>query len=95
MGPVASDGINGYSDGMIRMQIQFEEEQAKRLRALAAARRLSIAAIVREAVDAYRPSTLTEDEKWKRALAVLGKFSSGVGDLSVNHDGYFGEEHDR
>ncbi len=71
----------------MRTQVQLTEEQADRLKRLATERGMSLAALVREAVD----RTLTEgdwQEKRRRALAVVGKYSSGRSDIAVNHDKY-------
>ena len=31
------------------------------------------------------------NEVWERALSAMGRFHSGLGDLSTNHDSYFAE----
>ncbi len=76
---------------MVRTQIQLTEAQAERLRRLAAERRVSMAALIREAVD----RSLVEDDRTariERALAVVGKFSSsGPTDVAENHDHYLAE----
>jgi Arc/MetJ-type ribon-helix-helix transcriptional regulator len=75
---------------MVRTQVQLSEEQAESLRRLAAERRKSIAAVIREAVDLL----LGEDDRKariERALAVGGRYSSGTGDVSEKHDEYFAE----
>jgi predicted DNA-binding protein len=71
---------------MVRTQIQLTEAQAKRLKGLANARGVSMAALIREAVDALPASDM--EERRRRALAAVGRFSSG----SANNAG---EEHDR
>ena len=80
-----------YHDGMIRMQIQVEEETARFLKRRAAERGVSIAALVREAVDrmiAEPQAGTTRD----RALALAGKFRSGTRDLAQRHDDYLAED---
>ncbi len=78
---------------MVRTQIQLTEQQATELKRLASEQGVSVAEIVREAVDKrIRESRgLTWEERKRRALAVAGKFRSGTGDLSVRHDEYFAE----
>jgi len=72
---------------MRRVQLQFSDEQATYLEARAAAAGESIAAVVRAAVDAQRDT----DERRRRidaALSVVGKYRSGLTDVSERHDDY-------
>lgn len=72
-----------YSDGMmVRMQIQFTEEQAAELRGEAKQRGVSISSIVRERC----LSTSRSLPSRRDALAKMGTFSSGRSDISSNHD---------
>lgn len=75
---------------MVRTQIQLTEEQALKLRSIAASRHISLAEVVRQAVDSAIKSTPVTDieEKRKRAIAAAGRFSSGLHDLSAEHDKY-------
>ena len=79
---------------MERTQISLEVEQAERLRALARQRGVSMAHLIREAVDrtygsAVAPPTLAE--RWDRAMTVVGIATSDVTDLAENHDQYLDE----
>jgi hypothetical protein len=77
-----------------RTQISLEREQAERLRALAAERGVSMAHLVREAVDRVYGSALappSRDELWERAMSVVGSGSSGREDVSANHDEHLAE----
>lgn len=79
---------------MVRAQVQFTEEQAEALRRLSAESGKSIAEIVRLGVALYldsqnRPS---RQERIERALQFTGKYSSGLTDVSVNHDRYLAED---
>jgi hypothetical protein len=78
---------------MVRMQIQLTEEQVKALRKIAMTRHLSVAEIIRRAVDALikSSSTVGQDERLKRALEIVGKFSSGKRDISRKHDDYLAD----
>lgn len=79
---------------MVRMQIQFTEVEVEALRSEASQRNVSIAAVVREAVDERlsrgrrQPS---REELARRALAAVGRFSSGSGDVSARHDDCFAD----
>lgn len=73
---------------MVRTQIQLTDGQAAQVRQLAAAEHVSMAEIVRRGIDLYmrhasvpRAETLRE-----RARAAAGRFHSGNGDTSANHD---------
>ena len=76
---------------MIRMQIQLTEDQAAALRRSANARRMSMAAVVREAVDRELAGETSRQIAWERALAVVGKYRSGTTKTSVDHDSAFDE----
>lgn len=78
---------------MVRTQVQLTENQIESLRRLAAASGRSIADLVRQGVDQYLAVRRQPDpeERRKRALRALGKFSSGVSDVSTRHDHYLAE----
>lgn len=78
---------------MIRTQIQLTREQADRLKKLAAERHLSVAKLVRQAVDALIKSRAAtpDEERRRRAIVAVGRFRSGVSDLSKAHDKYLNE----
>lgn len=78
---------------MVRMQIQFTEEQARELRRIAAERSLSVAAVAREAVDRLlvEGGAPTADAGRDQALSIMGRFNSGRSDISVDHDRYLDE----
>jgi len=75
---------------MVRTQIQLTEEQAKAVRKMAISRHLSVAELIRRAVDTMIKSTTVIDaeERYKRAMDIVGKFSSGKRDISKKHDTY-------
>jgi len=77
---------------VIRTQISLTEAQMDRLRREARRQHTSIAAIIRDAVDA----TVTEDSdrltRQRRAFGLAGAFSSGRSDTSERHDEILGEE---
>lgn len=77
---------------MIRTQIQLEDEQIEWLRAEARARGMSISQLIREGIALFRANQerFPEDKK-KRALAAVGRFSSDISDVSERHDDYLAE----
>ena len=80
---------------MVRTMIQLTEEQMKALKALAKARKTSVAKLVRESVTFYVAAStqVSLKERRKRAQAirsVAGKYRDihRAKDVSVNHDRY-------
>jgi hypothetical protein len=78
---------------MVRTQIQLTEEQAIEVKRVARVRGVSMAEVIREAVDSVlKPGVRAPaEERRVRALGALGRFSSGRRDVSTNHDKYLGE----
>lgn len=78
---------------MVRTQIQLTEDQARCLKALASARGVSMAELIRQSVDSFVKVAAGADpaERKKRAMAIAGRFRSGVRDLAKNHDRYLNE----
>ena len=78
---------------MVRTQIQLTEEQVKALKKIALSRHLSIAELIRQAVDTVIRTNTTVDieERRKRAVDIAGRFSSGKRDISRKHDTYLVE----
>ncbi len=77
---------------MLRTQIQLTEQQARAVKELAARRGVSMAELIRQAVE--RIVNEGEDaEKWRRAYAIAGKYHSGHSDISVEHDKYLAEDY--
>lgn len=78
---------------MFRTQIQLTEDQATTLKRLAHSRRLSVAELIRQAVDSLIKSSSVADigERRKRALDIVGRFGSGKRDISRKHDKYLAE----
>lgn len=79
---------------MVRTQIQLTEKQATELRRLAAEKGISMAEIIRQAVDVILQFSykISYDEQKLRALKAAGAFRSGLGDIAVEHDKYVSED---
>ncbi len=75
---------------MVRTQIQFEKGTYEKLKARSKKTGSSISEIVRRALD-RNMETEEFDQKWLRAAESMGKFSSGVQDLSEKHDQYLAD----
>jgi predicted Ser/Thr protein kinase len=78
---------------MVRTQIQLTEDQAKKVKKIAAHRGVPMAEVIRDAIDGVIRSearTVLEDRR-KRALDIVGKFRSGKRDVSKRHDAYLAE----
>ena len=78
---------------MIRTQIQLTEDQAKALRRLSAATGRSTAELIRNGIDQYLAGkrTWSVEDRIERARRVAGLFSSGVADVSRDHDRHLAE----
>ncbi len=78
---------------MIRMQVQFSEEQIQLLKARAAEEHVSVSEIVRRAVTAWSKGQggLPVNERRRRAIEVAGRFASGVSDGAERHDHYLAD----
>ncbi len=79
-----------YHVHMKRVQIQLRDDQVHSLELLASASSRPLAAIVRDAVDTWI-STEERHQQRDRALAAIGGFHSGLGDLAEHHDRYLDE----
>lgn len=77
---------------MIRIQVQFSEEQHKKLKEISQIEKQSVAAIIRKAVD-HILLTRKPDRTalYKQALSVAGKYEADASDISSEHDRYLEE----
>ncbi|TVR62130.1 MAG: ribbon-helix-helix protein, CopG family [Spirochaetaceae bacterium] len=79
---------------MVRSQIQFPREQLEAIRATARSEGISIAEVVRRAVEHYEQCmapTATEKNVRARARTVVGRYASGYRDASTDHDRHVAE----
>ena len=78
---------------MIRTQVQLTQKQMKTLRSKARRLNVSVAELVRRAVDAYVAVDIvpTFEERRRRALEAAGRFGSGKTDVGKRHDDYLAE----
>ena len=81
---------------MVRTQIQLTERQARELKRMAAKEGVSMAEIIRRAVDAKIHGGTGEppwEERVRRGRAAMGKFRSGLKGVAERHDDYLAEEY--
>ena len=78
---------------MVRTQIQLTQEQAKKIKKIAASRGVPMAEVIRNAVEGVIRSGAGggSEERRERALKIVGKFRSGKKDISRRHDAYLTE----
>lgn len=81
-----------YRQSVRRIPIGLTDSQHARLAREAVRRHVSVAALVREAVDASFPEKLEARRAARhRSVTVLGAFDSGRSDVSERHDELLGE----
>lgn len=74
---------------MLRTQVQFTEEQYRRIRLLAQRRGVSISQVVRESVERHlEAETYDAEALYSKVSEVVGKYDDREGrdDLASNHD---------
>ncbi len=78
---------------MVRTQVQLTEEQMAALKEMAVREKVSMAELVRRAVDTLLATrrAVGWEERRRRALEVVGRFDSGLTDVSERHDDYLAE----
>lgn len=75
---------------MVRTRVALPPDLYERLRELASARGLTMADLIREAVEGLLGDS-ERQASWDAATAALGAFSSDSHDVSVDHDAYLDE----
>jgi hypothetical protein len=78
---------------MVRTQIQLTETQVRRLKRIARERHVSMASLIRESIDRYVGDSGKDSPARERALAIIGKFSSGDTDFAERHDEYLADSY--
>ena len=75
---------------MVRTQIQITNDQANLLKRLASREGVSMATLIRRSIDhnVQERSDSDLDAQRRRALAVVGKYTSASSDVSQEHDRY-------
>ena len=81
---------------MVRTQIQLTEKQARLVKQIAADRHVSMASVIREALDRSLPShtnELSQEDRIRMAVNAAGRFRSGSADGATEHDRHLAEAH--
>ena len=78
---------------MVRTQIQLTEQQAAALRAMSAARRVSVAELIRVSIDSFvrKESGRSRESIIARAKSAAGRYASASTDGSTEHDRYLAD----
>jgi len=77
---------------MVRTQVQLTDKQLEALRRRSERESVSVAELVRRAIDALPPGDPPNLQELRdRAIAAAGQFASGVADTSANHDDALGD----
>ncbi len=76
---------------MIRTQIQLEVSTFEQMKPLAAQLGCSIAELARNSIK-EKLAQHDQCDKWAASQNVLGRYKSGLSDLSSNHDRYLADQ---
>jgi post-segregation antitoxin (ccd killing protein) len=81
---------------MIPTQIDLTDEQLEVLRKLADERQMGVSELITEAIEHLLRSSAEPgwEERKRRALEAVGRFRSGLKDVSSRHDHYLTEAFD-
>jgi Arc/MetJ-type ribon-helix-helix transcriptional regulator len=79
---------------MVRTQIQLTEEQAARMKSAAQRKGVSMAELIRQAIEMLldKGSDKSEVELRRRAMQAAGRFHSGRKNVARDHDGYLSDD---
>jgi hypothetical protein len=82
---------------MVRTTIQLTENQSVQRRAVAVRQGVSVAALIRRAVDIVlsRSGARQSNALYGRAVLAAGRFRSGAHDAATRHDTYLSDEYVR
>jgi Ribbon-helix-helix protein, copG family len=82
---------------MVRTQIQLTENQTSALKKLAAKKHVSIAELIRQAVDIllHSHAGTSKEERQQRAILAAGCLRFRRNDISENHDIYLAEAYNK
>ena len=79
------------AEKLIRIQVQLTHLQIKSLRDMSKKKAVSVSELIRNGVDLIVQRGESLEARKKRALSVIGRFSSDRDDVSEKHDDYIVE----
>ncbi len=89
-------GCNFEVKGMIRTQVQFTEEQYRKLKEISQSNHKSLAAIIRQAVDQLLLTRKPDRTAlYRHGVSIVGKYRADKTDISIEHDKYLEEAFDQ
>jgi len=74
--------------GLVRTQVQFDEEQHRKLKEEAFQRGISVSALLREIVDGRFAPRPRRKRELRKLWAFIGSGRSDASDVSIHHDNY-------
>lgn len=82
---------------MVRTQVQLTQAQVRKIKKAAMDQGTAAAEIIRRAVENMVQSSpkMTLQERFRRAMEIVGKFRSGKKNISRNHDKYLAEAYEK
>ena len=79
-------GVNNSK--LKRIQVQLYPSQSEKLKVMAKERGVSVSELIRKGVDFVIKRGIDWEEKKRKAMEIVGKFSSDKRDVSEEHDRY-------
>lgn len=76
---------------MVTRAVKLGEEDAEALAKIASREGTTVPQLIKQGIDRLL-NDATYDERWERATAVLGRYSSGLPDVGLRHDDYLAED---
>ena len=78
---------------MVRTQIQLTNQQSSMLKSLAVEESASIAELIRRSIDQFLQfkQHRSREELKQNSLSIVGRYSSGLNDVALNHDAYLAD----
>jgi hypothetical protein len=78
---------------MVLVRVQLTKKQFERIKQIAGERNTSVSEVVRQGMDYFLRNSVTvsQEERVRRALEIVGRFRSGGRDGSARHDEHLAE----
>jgi hypothetical protein len=78
---------------MVTVEVELTDEQTRSLNKIADEQGIPVAEIIQKSIDLYvqEQGMIGTPEQRRRALAVVGKYRSGLSDVIAKHDDYLAD----